>query len=68
MTWDAAKKNCERDGAQLANPRNQWSQNFVELLALQVKGAVWIGMNKLEVQHTKPVKLKILNNMLCIDV
>uniref|UniRef100_A0AAQ4P8Z2 Mannose receptor, C type 1b n=1 Tax=Gasterosteus aculeatus aculeatus TaxID=481459 RepID=A0AAQ4P8Z2_GASAC len=48
MTWDAAKKNCERDGAQLANPRNQWSQNFVELLALQVKGAVWIGMNKLE--------------------
>ncbi|KAL6103984.1 uncharacterized protein ACO6RY_13810 [Pungitius sinensis] len=48
MTWDAAKKNCERDGAQLASPRNQWSQNFVEFLALQVKGAVWIGLNKLE--------------------
>ncbi|KAM8849997.1 macrophage mannose receptor 1-like isoform 2-T2 [Spinachia spinachia] len=48
MTWDAAKQNCERDGAQLASLRNQWSRNFVEFLALQVKGAAWIGMNKLE--------------------
>lgn len=48
MNWDAAKKNCERDGAKLASLRNDWSQTYAELLALNNKGPMWIGMNKNE--------------------
>ncbi|XP_075954227.1 macrophage mannose receptor 1-like [Anarhichas minor] len=48
MNWNAAKKHCESDGAKLASLRNQWSQTYAEQLALNVKGPVWIGMNKME--------------------
>nr|XP_046265193.1 macrophage mannose receptor 1-like isoform X2 [Scatophagus argus] len=48
MTWDAAKKHCEDDGAQLASLRNQWSQVYTELIALNLKAHVWIGMNKMK--------------------
>lgn len=48
MTWDAAKKHCEGDGAKLASLRNEWSQAYIELLAL--KAPLWIGINKMEVQ------------------
>ncbi|XP_056277834.1 macrophage mannose receptor 1-like [Pseudoliparis swirei] len=48
MTWGAAKKNCESDGAKLASLRNQWSEIYVELLALKFKSPMWIGLNKIE--------------------
>ncbi|TNN55461.1 Macrophage mannose receptor 1 [Liparis tanakae] len=48
MTWGAAKKNCESDGAKLASLRSQWSEIYVELLALKVKSPMWIGLNKIE--------------------
>ncbi|XP_029309189.1 macrophage mannose receptor 1-like [Cottoperca gobio] len=46
MSWDAAKKLCEGDGAKLASLRNKWTQAYVELLALSLNGPVWIGLNK----------------------
>ncbi|XP_041804377.1 macrophage mannose receptor 1-like [Chelmon rostratus] len=46
MTWDAAKKHCEGDGASLASLRNVWAQNYIELMAL--KAPLWIGINKME--------------------
>uniref|UniRef100_A0A8C3ALH3 Mannose receptor, C type 1b n=1 Tax=Cyclopterus lumpus TaxID=8103 RepID=A0A8C3ALH3_CYCLU len=48
MNWDAAKKHCESDGAKLASVRNEWAQVYVELLAVNAKGPMWIGMNKKE--------------------
>lgn len=50
MTWYAAKRNCEGDGAQLASLRNKWSQVYSELIALNLDAPVWIGLNKLEVR------------------
>ncbi|KAI4809335.1 hypothetical protein KUCAC02_018227, partial [Chaenocephalus aceratus] len=46
MSWDAAKQHCERDGATLASLRNEWSQAYVELMALKLNASLWIGMNK----------------------
>ncbi|XP_040911918.1 macrophage mannose receptor 1-like [Toxotes jaculatrix] len=46
MTWDEAKKHCGGDGANLASLRNGWSQLYVELMALNLKGPLWIGLNK----------------------
>ncbi|XP_010784526.1 macrophage mannose receptor 1-like [Notothenia coriiceps] len=46
MSWDAAKKHCEDDGARLVNLRNNWSQAYVEMLALNLKAPLWIGLNK----------------------
>ncbi|XP_041804638.1 macrophage mannose receptor 1-like [Chelmon rostratus] len=46
MSWDAAKKHCEDDGAKLTSLRTEWSQAYVELLALTLKAPLWIGMNK----------------------
>ncbi|XP_076601189.1 macrophage mannose receptor 1-like [Chaetodon auriga] len=48
MTWDAAKKHCEDDGAKLTSLRNEWSQAYVELLTLNLKAPLWIGMNKVQ--------------------
>ncbi|XP_068427308.1 macrophage mannose receptor 1-like [Clinocottus analis] len=48
MDWNAAKMHCESDGAKLASLRNQWSQAYVERLGLNVKGPMWIGINKME--------------------
>ncbi|KAM9349891.1 macrophage mannose receptor 1-like [Symphorus nematophorus] len=48
MTWDAAKKHCEDDGAKLTSLRNEWSQAYVELMALNLKAPLWIGLNKME--------------------
>lgn len=59
MNWHAAKKHCESDGAQLARVGNAWSQAHIDLLAL--KGRLWIGMNKMEVQARKHLKLHIAN-------
>lgn len=57
MTWDAAMKHCEGDGAKLANLRTVWSQTYVELLALNLNAPLWIGLNKVQVQGRKPFKL-----------
>lgn len=65
MTWDAAKKHCEGDGASLASLRNVWAQNYIELMAL--KAPLWIGINKMEVQGRKTLKLHIDNTTnLCL--
>lgn len=49
LTWDDAKKNCEADKASLASLRNEWSQAYIELLVLNLKAPVWIGLNKKQV-------------------
>ncbi len=56
MTWDAAKEHCEDDGAKLASLRNRWSQAYIELLALNLKAPLWIGLYKAQVQCWKLLK------------
>ncbi|XP_013873795.1 macrophage mannose receptor 1 isoform X2 [Austrofundulus limnaeus] len=46
MSWDEAKKHCEDDGANLASVRSEWTQAYIELLALNLKSPLWIGLNK----------------------
>lgn len=46
LTWDAANTHCESDGSRLAGLQSEWSQIYVELVALTLKSPVWIGMNK----------------------
>uniref|UniRef100_A0A3B4X378 Mannose receptor, C type 1b n=1 Tax=Seriola lalandi dorsalis TaxID=1841481 RepID=A0A3B4X378_SERLL len=50
MTWDGAKKHCEDDDAKLASLRNEWSQVYVEWLALSLNTSLWIGINKMQVK------------------
>lgn len=59
LTWNDAKKNCEADKASLASLRNEWSQAYVELLVLNLKAPVWIGLNKNQVLLHK-------NNTFCL--
>lgn len=49
LTWNDAKINCEAEKASLASFRNDWSQAYVELLVLNLKAPVWIGLNKNQV-------------------
>lgn len=49
LTWDDAKKHCEGDKANLASLRNEWTQAYVELLAMNLKAPLWIGLNKQQV-------------------
>ncbi|XP_078120279.1 macrophage mannose receptor 1-like isoform X1 [Sander vitreus] len=46
LTWDDAKKQCEDDKANLANLRTEWTHAYVELLAMNLKAPLWIGLNK----------------------
>lgn len=46
LTWEDAKKNCEGEKANLVSIRNQWSLAYVELMAMNLKAPVWIGLNK----------------------
>ncbi|KAM7400356.1 hypothetical protein PAMA_004850 [Pampus argenteus] len=46
LTWDDAKRHCEGDKANLASLRNDWTQAYVELLAMNLKAPLWIGLNK----------------------
>ncbi|KAF7668437.1 hypothetical protein LDENG_00014640 [Lucifuga dentata] len=46
MTWDQANKQCQDDKANLASLRNEWTQNYMELLALKLQSPLWIGLNK----------------------
>lgn len=54
LTWDDAKKKCEGEKASLASLRNDWTQAYVELLAMTLKAPLWIGLNKQQVQGYKP--------------
>ncbi|CAG5896528.1 unnamed protein product [Menidia menidia] len=46
LTWDEAQKHCNGDKANLASLRNEWTHAHVELLALNLKAPLWIGLNK----------------------
>ncbi|KAK9518661.1 hypothetical protein VZT92_022845, partial [Zoarces viviparus] len=46
LTWDDAKRHCEGDSAHLASLRNEWTQAYAELLAMNLKAPLWIGLNK----------------------
>ncbi|XP_035860615.1 macrophage mannose receptor 1b isoform X2 [Sander lucioperca] len=46
LTWDDAKKQCEDDKANLASLRTEWTHAYVELLAMNLKAPLWIGLNK----------------------
>ncbi|KAM4552771.1 macrophage mannose receptor 1-like [Odontesthes bonariensis] len=46
MSWDAAKKFCQDDDANLASLRTEWTQTYVELLAVSLNTPIWIGLNK----------------------
>lgn len=49
MTWDAARKHCEADDANLVSIRTEWTQAYIELLALNLNRSLWIGLNKAKV-------------------
>ena len=51
MSWDAAQKHCSGDDANLASLRTEWTQTYVERLALKLKTPLWIGINKKQVCH-----------------
>ncbi|XP_029309190.1 macrophage mannose receptor 1-like [Cottoperca gobio] len=46
LTWENAKKQCEGEKANLASLRNEWLQAHIELLAMNFKAPIWIGLNK----------------------
>lgn len=50
LTWADARKHCKAEKASLVSLRNEWTQAYVELLAMNLKVPVWIGLNKQEVQ------------------
>lgn len=60
LTWDDAKKQCEGDNAKLASLRNEWTQAYVELQAMNLKAPLWIGLNKQQVQGYNQQKLLYL--------
>ncbi|KAF3698790.1 Macrophage mannose receptor 1 [Channa argus] len=46
LTWDDALKHCKGDKANLASLRNEWTRAYVELMAMNLKAPLWIGLNK----------------------
>uniref|UniRef100_A0A665X444 Macrophage mannose receptor 1-like n=1 Tax=Echeneis naucrates TaxID=173247 RepID=A0A665X444_ECHNA len=46
LTWDDASRHCESENAKLASLRNEWTQAYIELLAMNLKAPLWIGLNK----------------------
>ncbi|XP_017266613.1 macrophage mannose receptor 1-like [Kryptolebias marmoratus] len=46
MSWDEAKKYCKEDGANLASVRSDWTQVYIELMAMNLNSTLWIGLNK----------------------
>ncbi len=45
----------------MASMRNEWSQVYIEMLALKLNAAVWLGINKAKVKDRKPLKQLITN-------
>lgn len=60
MTWNAARRNCQADGAQLVSIRSELSQSYIELTVLTLNAPLWIGLNSIEVQDS----LKKKNNQI----
>nr|XP_061795005.1 macrophage mannose receptor 1-like [Nerophis lumbriciformis] len=46
LTWDEASKRCESNRAKLVSLRSEWTMAYVELLALNLKSPLWLGLNK----------------------
>lgn len=63
LTWDAANSRCESEGSQLATLQSEWSQVYVELVALTLKTPMWIGMNKDKVKGRKRLSRFLLFNV-----
>lgn len=57
LTWDDAQKRCNAEKANLASLRNDWTQAYVELLAIKLNSPLWIGLNKQQVQGCNYPKL-----------
>lgn len=53
MTWSAAKRFCENDGARLASIRNEWAKSYSHMASLNLKAPLWIGLNRKAVWHRK---------------
>uniref|UniRef100_A0A3Q2VLE5 Mannose receptor, C type 1b n=1 Tax=Haplochromis burtoni TaxID=8153 RepID=A0A3Q2VLE5_HAPBU len=49
MNWDKAAEYCKNDDALLASLRNEWTQAYVELLALNLKAPLWFGLHKAQI-------------------
>uniref|UniRef100_A0A669B8V2 Mannose receptor, C type 1b n=1 Tax=Oreochromis niloticus TaxID=8128 RepID=A0A669B8V2_ORENI len=49
MKWDKAAEYCKNDDALLASLRNEWTQAYVELLALNLKAPLWFGLHKVQI-------------------
>ncbi|XP_043990703.1 macrophage mannose receptor 1-like [Gambusia affinis] len=45
-SWYEAQKTCEAEGAKLVSVRSEWTQAYIELLAMNLKRSLWIGLNK----------------------
>ncbi|CAJ1072733.1 macrophage mannose receptor 1-like isoform X1 [Xyrichtys novacula] len=46
LTWEDAKKQCESEKANLASLRKEWTVAYVQLLSMNLKAPLWIGLNK----------------------
>lgn len=72
LTWEDAKKNCNGEKASLVSLRNDWTQAYVELLTMNLKSPVWIGLNKELVrgraQYTIPHILEKITTLKCNQV
>lgn len=51
MTWNAAKRFCENDGAALASLRNEWAKSYSHMMSLNLNAPLWIGLNRKAVWH-----------------
>ncbi|XP_035764283.1 macrophage mannose receptor 1-like [Neolamprologus brichardi] len=49
MNWDKAAEYCKNDDALLASLRNEWTQAYVELMALNLKAPLWFGLHKAQI-------------------
>ncbi|XP_035764282.1 secretory phospholipase A2 receptor-like, partial [Neolamprologus brichardi] len=49
MNWDKAAEYCKNDDALLASLRNEWTQAYVELMALNLKAPLWFGLHKVQI-------------------
>lgn len=55
MTWNAAKRFCENDGAKLASLRNDWAKIYSHMMSLNLNAPLWIGLNRKAVWYRKPL-------------
>ncbi|KAM6919233.1 macrophage mannose receptor 1-like [Xenentodon cancila] len=46
LTWENALRRCAGDKTTLASLRNEWTRAYVELLAINLRAPLWIGLNK----------------------